>query len=193
VTRHISKLRHVSTRQRSRSVAAQARLVVHILLLFSVSMSSAYARTSANSGAQSENVKQSAPPQGNKLVKRKGLSGKASFYSNRFHGRKTASGHPYYKDAMTAAHRSLPLGTWVRVVNERNGYYVVVQITDRGPFAKDRVIDLSLAAATSLDMLKTGTVPVSLEVVQEFSQARSTELLADARVASGYGFDQDYY
>ena len=118
---------------------------------------------------------------------RKGLSGKASFYANRFHGRKTASGHPYIKDAMTAAHRSLPLGTWVKVTNDHDGSNVIVQITDRGPYARNRVIDLSRAAAMELGMLKLGTVPVHLEVVEEFQQA-STRIdeWADIRIASGY-------
>lgn len=174
-------------------VAIKARHALQIVLLCFVSIASAQARTPANSELQNASAKKSASPDGKKMTNRKGLSGRASYYANRFHGRKTASGHPYHKDAMTAAHRSLPLGTWVRVVNERNGNYVVVQITDRGPFAKGRVIDLSLAAATNLDMLKTGTVPVSLEVVQEFPPARNAELLADARIASGYGVEQEYY
>lgn len=174
-------------------VTIKARHALQIMLLCLVSISSAQARTPANSGLQNPSTKQSASPDGKKMNARKGLSGKASYYANRFHGRKTASGHPYHKEAMTAAHRSLPLGTWVRVVNESNGNYVVVQITDRGPFIKNRVIDLSLAAAKNLDMLKKGTVPVSLEVVQEFAQARKVDLLADARDVYGYGTDQEYY
>ena len=174
-------------------VTIKARHALQIMLLCLVSIGSAQARTSANSGLQNAGAKQSASSDSKKISTRKGLSGKASYYANRFHGRKTASGHPYHKEAMTAAHRSLPLGTWVRVVNESNGNYVVVQITDRGPFIKNRVIDLSLAAAKNLDMLKKGTVPVSLEVVQEFSQARNVNLLADARDVPGYGTDQEYY
>jgi rare lipoprotein A len=118
---------------------------------------------------------------------RKGLSGKASFYANRFHGRKTASGHPYSKHAMTAAHRSLPLGTWVKVTNQHDGSNVIVQITDRGPYAKNRVIDLSRAAAMELGMLKIGTVLVQLEVVEEYQQANiDVNAWADIRIASGY-------
>ncbi len=174
-------------------VTIKARHALQIMLLCLFSIASAQARTSANSGLQNSGAKQSASSDSKKISTRKGLSGKASYYANRFHGRKTASGHPYHKEAMTAAHRSLPLGTWVRVVNESNGNYVVVQITDRGPFIKNRVIDLSLAAAKNLDMLKKGTVPVSLEVLQEFSQARNVDLLADARDVPGYGTDQEYY
>lgn len=95
------------------------------------------------------------------------LVGSASYYANRFHGRKTASGHPYRKDAMTAAHRTLPLGTWVRVTNTRNNQSVVVQITDRGPYRRGRIIDVSRAAATQLGMLHSGTAPVNLDVLDQ--------------------------
>lgn len=92
-------------------------------------------------------------------------AGKASFYANRFHGRKTASGRPYRKDAYTAAHRTLQLGTWVRVTNTRNDRSVVVQINDRGPYVGRRIIDLSRAAASKIGMIRSGIAPVRLEVV----------------------------
>jgi len=98
---------------------------------------------------------------------RKSQAGSASYYANRFQGRKTASGRPYHKDAMTAAHRTLPLGTWVRVTSVRNNRSVVVQINDRGPYYGGRIIDLSRAAATELDMLHSGTARVRLEVLPE--------------------------
>jgi rare lipoprotein A len=100
---------------------------------------------------------------------RKTQLGKASYYANRLHGRRTASGHPYYQDAYTAAHRTLPLGTWVMVTNTRNQRSVVVQITDRGPFAgASRIIDLSQRSARDLEMLDSGIAPVRLDVVQEY-------------------------
>jgi rare lipoprotein A len=188
-----SMSRTMPARRNMWRVTIKARHALQIMLLCLVSIGSAQARTSANSGLQNAGAQQSASPDSKKMNARKGLSGKASYYANGFHGRKTASGHPYQKEAMTAAHRSLPLGTWVRVINESNGNFVVVQITDRGPFIKNRVIDLSLAAAKNLDMLKQGTVTVSLEVVQEFSQAGNVDLLADARYAYGYGADREYY
>ncbi len=98
---------------------------------------------------------------------RKSQAGSASYYANRFHGRKTASGRPYHKDAMTAAHRTLPLGTWVRVTSVRNNRSVVVQINDRGPYYGGRIIDLSRAAATELDMIHSGTARVHLEILKE--------------------------
>jgi rare lipoprotein A len=77
----------------------------------------------------------------------------------------TASGERFDPHALTAAHRSLPLGTRVRVTNQRNGRSVVVRINDRGPFRHDRIIDLSTAAAKLLDMIDAGVVPVTLEVL----------------------------
>lgn len=91
--------------------------------------------------------------------------GTASWYGPGFHGRHTASGEVYDMDGMTAAHRTLPFGTWVRVVNRGNGRTARVRITDRGPFRKGRIIDLSRAAARELGMLAAGTARVRVEVV----------------------------
>src|SRR5690554_5765255 len=82
------------------------------------------------------------------------LTGRASWYGERFHGRKTASGETYDMHALTAAHKTLPFGTMVRVTDIESRKSVVVRITDRGPFAKGRVIDLSFAAAGELDMIR---------------------------------------
>lgn len=88
--------------------------------------------------------------------------GKASYYHLRFSGRRTASGQHYDHDAMTAAHRTLPFGTRVRVTNTRNGRSVVVRINDRGPFIKSRVIDVSGAAARALGLMHHGLAEVIL-------------------------------
>jgi len=92
--------------------------------------------------------------------------GKAVYYSSAYQGRKTASGEVYDEEALTAAHRTLAFGTVVRVTNLGNGKSVVVRINDRGPFGKkkERIIDLSLAAAREIDMVKAGVVPVLLEI-----------------------------
>jgi rare lipoprotein A len=90
-------------------------------------------------------------------------SGKASWYGGKFHNGPTASGETYNKRSMTAAHRSLPFGTRVRVTNLKNGRSVIVRINNRGPYAKGRIIDLSEAAAEKLDMIEAGVVPVRLE------------------------------
>ncbi len=95
------------------------------------------------------------------------LQGTASYYGGRFHGRKTASGERFNQNAMTAAHKTLPLGTKVRVTNLRNGETVDVKINDRGPYIKGRIIDLSKGAARRLGMLHSGTAKVRLEVVSE--------------------------
>jgi len=89
--------------------------------------------------------------------------GVASWYGPGFHGKRTASGAVYNQHDMTAAHQTLPLGAQVVVTNLRNGRQVEVQITDRGPFVDDRVIDLSFAAARALDMIGSGTAPVRIE------------------------------
>jgi rare lipoprotein A len=91
--------------------------------------------------------------------------GVASYYSRRLHGRRTASGEHYDMHAFTAAHRSLPLGSYVRVTDLSNQKSVVVRINDRGPFEKSRVIDLSFAAARLLGLQGKGTARVTLEPV----------------------------
>lgn len=90
--------------------------------------------------------------------------GEASWYGEALRGRKTASGEPFNPDAMTAAHRTLPFGTWVTVRLVNSAAYVRVRITDRGPFAKGRIIDLSRAAAEQLGMVRAGVAQVALYV-----------------------------
>lgn len=89
-------------------------------------------------------------------------SGLASWYGSKFHSQSTASGEPYDMYAMTAAHKTLPLPSYVRVRNPANGREAVVRVNDRGPFHDDRVIDLSYAAAARLDLLR-GVAPVEIE------------------------------
>jgi len=91
--------------------------------------------------------------------------GTASYYADSLQGNPTASGEPYDRNELTAAHRTLEFGTRVRVTNRDNGKSVVVRINDRGPHAAGYVIDVSGAAAEKLGLLDTGTAPVSLEVL----------------------------
>ncbi|CAM4186467.1 septal ring lytic transglycosylase RlpA family protein [Vreelandella rituensis] len=86
--------------------------------------------------------------------------GVASYYSDHFQGKTTASGEPFDQQALTAAHPDLPFGTKVLVTRQDNGREVEVLINDRGPYVKGRIIDLSKRAARELGMLKRGTVPV---------------------------------
>ena len=93
-------------------------------------------------------------------------TGRASWYGPPHHGRKTASGEIYDMNQLTAAHRTLPLGTRVRVTNVGNGRSVVVRINDRGPFIDGRIIDLSQAAAREIGAIGAGVVSVQLEVLE---------------------------
>ena len=92
--------------------------------------------------------------------------GEASYYGDELAGRPTASGEPFNPARLTAAHRTLPLGTRLRVTNVRTDESVVVTVNDRGPFAGHRVVDLSKRAAREIGMLQTGTAPVRLEIVR---------------------------
>jgi rare lipoprotein A len=118
-------------------------------------------------------------------------TGEASWYGKRYHGRTTASGVPFDMNAMTAAHKTLPFGTKVKVTNQANGREVTVTINDRGPFVPGRIIDLSRSAAAKLDFLNAGVTKVRVEV------ARDTVNLSDgvvptentARAEGGGGHD----
>jgi rare lipoprotein A len=93
-------------------------------------------------------------------------TGLASWYGPPYHNRRGSNGEVYNMHAMTAAHRTLPLGSIVRVTNVKTGKSAVVRITDRGPFIEGRVIDLSLAAAKAIDLWKAGVAPVRLDVLK---------------------------
>lgn len=101
-------------------------------------------------------------------------SGTASWYGREFQGRSTSSGEPYDMYRLTAAHRTLPLPSWVRVTNLANGRSVVVRVNDRGPFAdtERRIIDVSYAAAVRLGMVGHGTVPVRVEAIEPWQYRR---------------------
>ena len=98
--------------------------------------------------------------------------GIASWYGEDFHGWMTANGEIYDMEAFTAAHRTLPLGTWVLVTNVENGRQVRVRINDRGPYLYGRVLDLSLAGARVLDMVDSGVAAVQVEVVGDQGAGR---------------------
>lgn len=92
--------------------------------------------------------------------------GSASYYASKFHGRRTASGEAFDNSAMTAAHRTLPFGSLVRVTNPATGRSVIVRINDRGPFSRGRLIDVSRAAAEELGMIARGHAMVELELIE---------------------------
>jgi len=93
-------------------------------------------------------------------------TGKASFYGGRWIGRLTANGEHYHSADCTAAHKRLPFNTIVRVTNLKNGKSVIVRINNRGPYARGRILDLSLVAAHKIDMITDGVVPVRAEVLK---------------------------
>lgn len=102
------------------------------------------------------------------------LEGLASYYAEPYHGRRTANGEIFdtYRE-LTAAHRTLPFNSFVRVTNKANGREVDVRINDRGPFIDGRVIDLSLRAAREIDMVRAGVTPVALKLLQPLATAGS--------------------
>lgn len=102
-------------------------------------------------------------------------TGVASWYGPNFHGKTTSNKEVYDMYDLTAAHKSLPFGTFVMVTNLNNGKSVTVRINDRGPFVKDRIIDLSYAAAKAVDMIDTGTAPVKLDILTDISPKRSSQ------------------
>jgi rare lipoprotein A len=102
------------------------------------------------------------------------LEGIASYYADDFHGRKTSNGETYNMHAFTAAHRTLPFNTKVRVTNLENNRVVEVRINDRGPFIDNRVIDLSLRGAIEIGLIANGTAPVRIEIIELGAQQTQT-------------------
>lgn len=106
--------------------------------------------------------------------------GVASWYGTKFHGRMTSSGEPYDMYAMTAAHKTLPLPSYVRVTHRGNGRSIVVRVNDRGPFVGERIIDLSYAAAVRLGMHNDGTALVDVEAIPPGTTAEAQAVAPDA-------------
>jgi len=110
--------------------------------------------------------------------------GKASYYTKKWTGRKTANGEKLHHDSMTCAHKTYPFGTLLRVVNTLNDKSVVVRVTDRGPYRRGRIVDLSWGAAKAIGMLQRGIVPVTVEVVTpEQLQAEADSLKTTSSVS----------
>lgn len=108
------------------------------------------------------------PPEGipPAALKGKKFRGLASFYGKDFHGKQTANGEVFDMYGLTAAHKTLPFNTWLEVKNLANGRTIIVRVNDRGPFVKDRIIDLSYGAARELKMLGTGVQEVEITVLR---------------------------
>lgn len=131
------------------------KIIIKILILF------LFLLTIISCGGGNRNIY---PPES--VIQKYRLTGYASWYGPKFQGRRTANGEIYDMNKMTAAHNTLPFGTIVRVTNIRNGKSVVVRINDRGPFKKNRVIDLSYKAAKKLGMIRMGTAPVKITILK---------------------------
>lgn len=112
--------------------------------------------------------------------------GIASWYGNKFHGHLTSNGEIYDMYAMSAAHKNLPLPTYLKVTNLANNKSVIVRVNDRGPFHQSRIIDLSYSAAYKLDMLKTGTANVKITAITDFSAKKNNKSPSTASIDATY-------
>jgi rare lipoprotein A len=150
------------------------RGVTNILVIFAIVTSLAAAPQSSSPGSTSP--KAASPSSSSQVKHAKTYQvGRASWYGKFFHGKLTASGEPYDMFLVTAAHRSLPLGTQLRVTNLKNGRSIVVRVNDRGPVPEGRIIDLSYAAAQVLGFRRGGTARVRLQLLDtlQMTQARA--------------------
>jgi len=111
-------------------------------------------------------------------------TGHASWYGKKFHGRRTASGEPYDMFKLTAAHRTLPIPSYVRITNLSNGKTIMARVNDRGPFGRDRIIDLSYAAAKQLDIIRHGSAQVEVSLIDPTQQAPSQQIPSQQPSAS---------
>jgi rare lipoprotein A len=140
---------------------ARVIVVAATLAWLSLATSCSSSRRFANAGGSSGTS--SSRSSGETLLT---LEGIASYYAHDFHGRLTANGETYDMNGLTAAHRTFPFGTKLRVTNLENKRSVIVRINDRGPFIEGRIIDLSLGAAKVIGSVESGTVNVRLEVLE---------------------------
>jgi rare lipoprotein A len=140
-------------------------------------MSSMLVSAQSHSGTQSPQSKTTHPAKATK-ANRPYEVGEASWYGKWFNGKPTASGEAYDMNELTAAHPTLPLGTWVKVTNLRNHLWVLVRVNDRGPIVPGRIIDLSYSAARMLNMSGRGIAKVRLDLVTLPDETSSMALLS---------------
>ena len=172
----------------------QAHRPAHRLAAFAIvacvaAMPWAARGASPSPGDTSEAAEKQKPSKARKKASSKGdgstqRRGLASYYSKNLAGNKTSSGVRYDPNALTAAHRSLPMGTQVKVVNPKNDKSVVVTVNDRGPVPKNRMIDLSGAAAKELGMTKAGVTKVDTEVVGKTELPNAGAAKADTKAGA---------
>jgi rare lipoprotein A len=143
------------------------KLKISVCILFSVFLLVSCVpsvRFASRSNSVSQN--NSTSTETSKVVMGETFRGLASYYADEFNGRKTSNGEIFDMNDFTAAHRTLPFGTKLQVTNLKNGKSVIVRINDRGPFAEDRIIDLSKAAAEAIGMLNDGVAEVEIRVIE---------------------------
>jgi rare lipoprotein A len=142
------------------------------LMLVGCASSPRFATRSASPSARREGTPDTAKPEETRPAHTTSgkilltLEGVASYYADDYNGKQTSNGEVFNMSDLTAAHRTFPFGTKVRVTNLENKKSVVVRVNDRGPFKEGRIIDLSLAAAKELDLIRMGTAKVKLEVLE---------------------------
>ncbi len=112
-------------------------------------------------------------------------TGIASWYGTDFHGRRTANGEEYDMNALTAAHRTLPMPSYVRITNLENGRSLIVKVNDRGPFAKGRIVDVSRRGAQLLGFYDTGTARVRVQIMADQSRAIAARMQSKTQLAKG--------
>ena len=146
-------------------------LIIILILLIGCSSSPRYATGSLRASAKKSKSYNGSKPlktksKSKKLKHRKVITGVSSFYAEDFHGKLTANGEVYDMYGVTAAHKTLPLGTVCRVTNLENDKSLILRINDRGPYVKGRILDCSYGAAKKLDFITQGTTKVKIEVME---------------------------
>jgi rare lipoprotein A len=139
--------------------------LLFVICLMGSSINSFAQLKAEETSLKEESAETSVSQESAKTTKARVLYGTASYYADKFNGRKTATGHIYSHDRLTAACNVLPLGTWIRVTNLRNNHFVIVQINDRLHPKNKRIVDLSKIAATKLGYINRGLTQVKVEVL----------------------------
>ncbi len=147
--------------RRKKDLIAGAVIAVFMLIAGVVMLTTSRTDSSRVAAAAIRSASPAAMTEQGKLI----AEGEASFYGAGFEGRPTASGERFDGDALTAAHKTLPFGSRLRVTNVENGKSIIVRVNDRGPYAEDRVLDVSEKAAGALDMAEAGTANVRIELL----------------------------
>jgi len=143
------------------SVIHLTRIVFIILILFTIIACSSTVRYASNPQKKSNDTSQPSNFHTGQII-----TGSASYYGPKFHGRKTANGETFDMYKLSAAHKELPFETLIKVTNMKNGKSVTLKVNDRGPFVGDRILDLSYAAAVEIEMVEQGVADVTIKILR---------------------------